>query len=81
MLSKKQTMKDLESIDPEFYNSLVWIKYVPITAFVVLLYSFVVKLPSWFLVKRLMRALSSEYQLILLPLTGNLTSHSLHPGL
>lgn len=20
-------MKDLESIDPEFYNSLVWIKY------------------------------------------------------
>lgn len=26
MLSKKQTMKDLESIDPEFYNSLVWIK-------------------------------------------------------
>ena len=38
-------MKDLESIDPEFYNSLVWIKYVPITAFVVLLYSFVVKLP------------------------------------
>lgn len=21
-------MKDLESIDPEFYNSLVWIKYV-----------------------------------------------------
>lgn len=26
MLNKKQTMKDLESIDPEFYNSLVWIK-------------------------------------------------------
>lgn len=28
MLNKKQTMKDLESIDPEFYNSLLWIKYV-----------------------------------------------------
>ncbi|MCL4122954.1 UNVERIFIED_CONTAM: hypothetical protein GTU68_033244, partial [Idotea baltica] len=26
MLSKKLTMKDLESIDPEFFNSLVWIK-------------------------------------------------------
>lgn len=26
MLNKKQTMKDLESIDPEFYNSLLWIK-------------------------------------------------------
>ncbi|XP_078066782.1 NEDD4-like E3 ubiquitin-protein ligase WWP2 isoform X2 [Mustelus asterias] len=26
MLDKKPTMKDLESIDPEFYNSLVWIK-------------------------------------------------------
>ncbi len=26
MLSKQLTLKDLESIDPEFYNSLVWIK-------------------------------------------------------
>merc|ERR1719319_812862 len=26
MLNKKLTMKDLESIDPEFYNSLVWMK-------------------------------------------------------
>ncbi|XP_078400626.1 NEDD4-like E3 ubiquitin-protein ligase WWP2 isoform X1 [Cetorhinus maximus] len=26
MLNKKPTMKDLESIDPEFYNSLLWIK-------------------------------------------------------
>ncbi|GBN81695.1 E3 ubiquitin-protein ligase Su(dx) [Araneus ventricosus] len=26
MLGKKLTMKDIESIDPEFYNSLVWIK-------------------------------------------------------
>ncbi|XP_014679559.1 PREDICTED: E3 ubiquitin-protein ligase Su(dx)-like [Priapulus caudatus] len=26
MLSKKLTMKDLETIDPEYYNSLVWIK-------------------------------------------------------
>jgi len=26
MLNKKLTMKDIESIDPEFYNSLVWIK-------------------------------------------------------
>ncbi|XP_072374054.1 NEDD4-like E3 ubiquitin-protein ligase WWP2 [Scyliorhinus torazame] len=26
MLDKKPTMKDLESIDPEFYNSLLWIK-------------------------------------------------------
>ncbi|KAK3734003.1 hypothetical protein QZH41_009848 [Actinostola sp. cb2023] len=26
MLNKKLSMKDLESIDPEFYNSLVWIK-------------------------------------------------------
>uniref|UniRef100_A0A069DXJ8 E3 ubiquitin-protein ligase n=1 Tax=Panstrongylus megistus TaxID=65343 RepID=A0A069DXJ8_9HEMI len=25
MLNKKLTMKDIESIDPEFYNSLVWI--------------------------------------------------------
>ncbi|XP_032891624.1 NEDD4-like E3 ubiquitin-protein ligase WWP2 isoform X1 [Amblyraja radiata] len=26
MLNKNPTMKDLESIDPEFYNSLLWIK-------------------------------------------------------
>ncbi|XP_068621045.1 E3 ubiquitin-protein ligase Su(dx) [Battus philenor] len=26
MLNKKLTMKDIESIDPEFYNSLVWIR-------------------------------------------------------
>lgn len=26
-------MKDLESIDPEFHNSLVWIKYVLLTTF------------------------------------------------
>lgn len=26
MLSKKLTIKDLESIDPEFYNSLIWIR-------------------------------------------------------
>ncbi|KAK2495275.1 hypothetical protein MC885_000121, partial [Smutsia gigantea] len=26
MLSKRPTLKDLESIDPEFYNSIVWIK-------------------------------------------------------
>lgn len=26
MLGKKLVMKDIESIDPEFYNSLVWIK-------------------------------------------------------
>ncbi|XP_013794411.2 NEDD4-like E3 ubiquitin-protein ligase WWP1 [Limulus polyphemus] len=26
MLGKKLTMKDIESVDPEFYNSLVWIK-------------------------------------------------------
>ncbi|XP_026468801.1 E3 ubiquitin-protein ligase Su(dx)-like [Ctenocephalides felis] len=26
MLNKKLTMKDIESIDPEFYNSLIWIK-------------------------------------------------------
>ncbi|XP_002735403.1 E3 ubiquitin-protein ligase Su(dx)-like, partial [Saccoglossus kowalevskii] len=26
MLSKKLTLKDLETIDPEFYNSLVWVK-------------------------------------------------------
>ncbi|CAK1549841.1 unnamed protein product [Leptosia nina] len=26
MLNKKLTMKDIESIDPEFFNSLVWIK-------------------------------------------------------
>ncbi|UYV69678.1 WWP1 [Cordylochernes scorpioides] len=26
MLGKKLTMKDIESIDPEFYNSLIWIK-------------------------------------------------------
>ena len=27
ILKKKLTMKDLETIDPEFYNSLVWIRY------------------------------------------------------
>uniref|UniRef100_A0A667YQJ3 E3 ubiquitin-protein ligase n=1 Tax=Myripristis murdjan TaxID=586833 RepID=A0A667YQJ3_9TELE len=26
MLNKKPTLKDLESIDPEFYNSIVWVK-------------------------------------------------------
>ncbi|XP_025424059.1 E3 ubiquitin-protein ligase Su(dx) isoform X1 [Sipha flava] len=26
MLNKKLTMKDIESIDPEFYNSLVWVR-------------------------------------------------------
>lgn len=26
MLNKKLVMKDIESIDPEFYKSLVWIK-------------------------------------------------------
>ena len=26
MLNKKLTMKDVESIDPEFYNSMLWIK-------------------------------------------------------
>ena len=26
MLGKKLTLQDLESIDPEFYNSLVWLK-------------------------------------------------------
>lgn len=26
MLNKKLTMKDIESIDPEFYNSLVWLR-------------------------------------------------------
>ncbi|XP_042336825.1 NEDD4-like E3 ubiquitin-protein ligase WWP2 isoform X2 [Sceloporus undulatus] len=26
MLNKRPTLKDLESIDPEFYNSIVWIK-------------------------------------------------------
>ena len=26
MLNKPWALKDLESIDPEFYNSLIWIK-------------------------------------------------------
>lgn len=26
MLNKRPTLKDLESIDPEFYNSIIWIK-------------------------------------------------------
>lgn len=26
MLNKRPTLKDLESIDPEFYNSIVWTK-------------------------------------------------------
>ncbi|XP_077067449.1 NEDD4-like E3 ubiquitin-protein ligase WWP2 isoform X4 [Siphateles boraxobius] len=26
MLNKKPTLKDLESIDPEFYNSIIWVK-------------------------------------------------------
>ena len=28
LLHKKLSLKDLEHIDPEFYNSLVWIRYV-----------------------------------------------------
>ena len=28
MLGKKLTIQDLESVDPEFYNSLIWIKWV-----------------------------------------------------
>lgn len=28
MLNKKPTLKDLESIDPEFYNSIMWVKWV-----------------------------------------------------
>lgn len=32
MLSKRPTLKDLESIDPEFYNSIVWIKSVSLTS-------------------------------------------------
>lgn len=28
MLNKRPTLKDLESIDPEFYNSILWIKSV-----------------------------------------------------
>lgn len=28
MLSKKLYLKDIETIDPEFYNSLVWIRYL-----------------------------------------------------
>ena len=28
MLGKKLAVSDLESIDPEFYNSLVWIRWV-----------------------------------------------------
>ena len=28
MLGKKLTIQDLESIDPEFYKSLIWMKYV-----------------------------------------------------
>ena len=26
MLNRKLTMKDIESIDPEFYNSLIWLR-------------------------------------------------------
>ncbi len=26
MLGKKLTIQDLESVDPEFYNSLIWLK-------------------------------------------------------
>lgn len=29
MLNKRPTLKDLESIDPEFYKSIIWIKWVP----------------------------------------------------
>ena len=28
MLGKKLSIKDLEAVDTEFYNSLVWMKYV-----------------------------------------------------
>lgn len=30
MLNKKLILKDLESIDPEFYNSLIWIRWADI---------------------------------------------------
>ncbi len=33
MLNKKLTVGDLESIDPEFYNSLVWIRFVILLVF------------------------------------------------
>ena len=28
MLGKKLTTQDLENVDPEYYNSLIWIRYV-----------------------------------------------------
>lgn len=33
MLSKKLTIKDLESIDTEFYNSLIWIRFEDFLSF------------------------------------------------
>lgn len=33
MLSKKLTIKDLESIDTEFYNSLIWIRFAGLSWF------------------------------------------------
>ena len=27
MLGKKLTIQDIESIDPEYFNSLIWIRY------------------------------------------------------
>lgn len=32
MLSKKLTIKDLESIDTEFYNSLIWIRFAGLSS-------------------------------------------------
>ncbi|XP_061678288.1 NEDD4-like E3 ubiquitin-protein ligase WWP2 isoform X4 [Syngnathoides biaculeatus] len=38
MLDKKNTLKDLESIDPEFYNSIMWVKENSLEEFGVELY-------------------------------------------
>lgn len=40
MLSKKLTIKDLESIDTEFYNSLIWIRFVDYFCMCGMLYGF-----------------------------------------
>lgn len=45
ILNKPLALKDLESIDPEFYNSLMWIKWVYNAVFY--LYTFLNTLTVW----------------------------------
>ena len=57
-------MKDLESIDPEFYNSLVWIKYVLIQCCVVCMNIIWIYVKEWNL-GRILQLATSKNTIIL----------------